>query len=85
MINRQVKKTTLSPGRVRYRVVVTGESCQPHTHEARVHQSIFLSWIADNQPLLQCGYSIPDRILVHHNGECWQAEAEAEVDEEIED
>jgi hypothetical protein len=42
---------------------------------------LFLHWLADNQHLLECGYSVPERILITHNGTCWQAEAEAEVDE----
>ena len=81
-IQRQVKKAAISPGRIRFRVLVTGEECRPHTHEARVHQHLFLQWLADNQAMLECGYSIFDRLVISHNGTCWQAEAEAEVDEE---
>lgn len=85
MIKRQVRKVPVAPGRVRYRIIVTGEDCPPSTHEARAHQFLFLQWLADNQPLLQCGYSVPERILISHNGTCWQAEAEAEVEEAVED
>lgn len=81
-ISRQVRKTQIGEGRWRYRVVVTGEECPPHTHEARQHQHLFLHWLADNQALLECGYSVFDRLTVSHNGTCWQAEAEAEVDED---
>ena len=81
-IQRQVKKTQIGPGRVRYRVLVTGEECPPHTHEARQHQHLFLNWLADNQTMLECGYSFFERLMIRHNGACWEAVAEAEVDEE---
>lgn len=81
-ISRQVRKTQIAPGRWRYRVVVTGEECPPDTHESRQHQYLFMHWLADNQPLLECGYSVFEKLTVSHNGTCWQAEAEAEVDED---
>ncbi len=81
MIQRQVRRTEIGHNRVRYRVIVTGEECPPQTHESRIHQSLFLQWIADNQAMLQCNYSIPEKLTVTHNGTCWQVEAEAEVDE----
>ncbi len=80
-IQRQVRRAEIGEGRVRYRVLITGEECPPHTHEARIHQSLFIQWLADNQAMLQCGYSIPDRIVISHNGVCWQADCEAESDE----
>lgn len=81
-IQRQVKKSNPSPGRTRYRIIITGDECPPlPTYEARFHQSLFLRWLADNQNLLECGYSVPERISITHNGTCWQAEAEAEVEE----
>ena len=79
MIDRQVRTTPLSPGRLRYHVLVTGEPCPPQTHESRMHLRIFLDWILSNQPLLDCGYDPPQAIKISHNGRCWQAEAEAEV------
>lgn len=82
MISRQVRKTVIGPGRVRYRVLVTGDECPPLTHESRQHQFLFLHWLADNQNLLECGYSVFERLTVTHNGTCWQAEVEAEVDED---
>ena len=78
-IQRRVKTVEISPGLMRYRVIVTGESCQSQTHESRIHLSLFLTWIADNQNLLECGYSPPQKITITHNGTCWQVEAEAEV------
>lgn len=83
MIQRQVRKTEIGPGRVRYRVLVTGEECPAGTNESRVNQSLLLHWIADSQSLLCCGYEIPQKVLITHNGRCWQAEAEADVDEEV--
>jgi hypothetical protein len=81
-IQRSVKKTVIGPGRVRYRVLVTGYDCQQGTNDARAHYYHFLRWLADNQHLLDCGYSIAERVTIRHNGSCWQAEAEAEVNEE---
>jgi hypothetical protein len=81
VIQRVVRKTEIGPKRIRYRVLITGDSCPPHTHEARIHQHLFLQWVAENQAMLQCGYSIPEKIAISHNGTCWQAECEAEVDE----
>lgn len=81
MIQRQVRKTETGPGRYRYRVVVTGEPCPPNTHEARQHQHLFFQWLADNQHMLHCGYSVPARVLITHNGTAWQADCEAESEE----
>jgi hypothetical protein len=81
MIQRQMRRAEIGPGRVRYRITITGEECPPYTHEARQHQWLFLEWLAGNQQMLACGYSIPERIVISHNGSCWQAECEAEVDE----
>jgi hypothetical protein len=82
MLQRQVKRTEIAPGRVRYRVVIIGEECPPNTVESRVRQAAFLQELADNPSLLFCGYSPFQRLLVTHNGACWQAEAEAEDDED---
>jgi hypothetical protein len=83
MIQRQVRRSDLGGGRVRTRVVVTGEPCPAGTYEARHHQFLFLQWIAENQHMVQCGYSIPERIVITHNGTCWQADCEAESDETV--
>ncbi len=81
MIQRQMRRAEIGAGRVRYRVLITGEECPPHTHEARQHQFLFIQWVAENQAMLQCGYSVPERIVISHNGTQWQAECEAEVEE----
>lgn len=78
-MERQVRTSPLGPGKLRYRVVVTGEPCAPQTHESRRHLQIFLDWILSNQPLLDCGYDPPQVIKITHNGKSWQAESEAEV------
>ena len=82
-IQRTVRKVPVGPGVVRYRVLITGEPCPPHTHEARQHQHLFLQWLADNQHMLECGYAVPDKVLITHNGLCWQAEAEADVEDSL--
>lgn len=81
-IHRQVRKAEIGTNRFRYRVLITGDECPPRTYESRVLQSIFLRELADNQAVLECGYNVFDRLVISHNGTCWQAEAEAEVDEE---
>lgn len=81
MIKRRIQKTDIGSGMVRYRVVVTGEECPPRTHESRIHLSLFIKWLADNQTLLECGFCPPDWFKVSHNGECWEAVAEAEMEE----
>lgn len=80
-INRDQRRATVAPGRVRYRVLVTTPECVPGSHESRVFQSLLMRLLADDLHLLNCGYAIPERITISHNGTCWQAEAEAEVDE----
>ena len=80
-IQRHVRKIEVAPGLVRYRVLVTGEECPQHTHESRIHLNLFIHWLADNQTLLECGLNILDTMRISHNGSCWQAEVEAEVEE----
>lgn len=80
-IKRTNRKVQVSPGVMKHRVLITGEECPAKTHEARQHQYLFLQWIADNQHMLECGYTIPEKIVITHNGTCWQAEAEADVEE----
>ena len=80
-MQRTIKKFNIAPSLVRYRILVTGEPCPAHTHESRQHLFMFLHWLADNQSLLECGYSVLDRLLITHNGTAWQAAAEAEVEE----
>lgn len=82
-IQRVVRQAESGPGRVRYRVLITGEECPPRTQEARVHFNLFIRWLDDNQSLLECGYAIPDKVVISHNGTSWQAEAEAEVEGKI--
>ena len=82
MLTKQTKKAEIGPGRIRYRVVITGEECIPETMESRVRQEIFMRELADTPALLHCGYHVFQKLIVKHNGICWQAEAEAEVDEE---
>lgn len=79
-VNRTERRAAVSPGRERIRVLVTTDECPPNTHEARIHQFLLIKLLADNPHLINCGYSIPDRITISHNGTSWQAEAEAEVD-----
>lgn len=82
-ITMERRSAEIAPGRKRYRVIITGIDCAPPpTHEARVHQSLFIQWLADNQAMLACGYSIPERVVISHNGTAWQAICEAEVDEQ---
>lgn len=79
---RKLTTADLGPNRRRYRVVVTGDDCPPHTYESRRQLALFLQALADPmQNLLACGFSPPDRVLITHTGTCWQAEAEAEVAE----
>lgn len=80
-MTRDQKKTYVGPGRVRYRVVVTGEPCAPGSQEATFMYYALLRQVADEQHLLQCGFSSPQRVLISHNGTAWQVEAEAESDE----
>ena len=80
-INRVVRKTNIAPGQVRYRVVVTGDECPQNTNESRMHQHMFMDWLAGNQEMMECGYAPFDRLVITHNGQCWQAEAEAIVEE----
>ena len=80
-INRIVRKTEISPGVFRYRIIITSMECQKDTHESNVYQGMFVKWLGDNLGLLMCGYKTFSKLSVFHNGECWTCEAEAEVDE----
>jgi hypothetical protein len=84
MFGRKFTTADIGTNRKRYRVVITGDDCPPPpTNEARRQQQLFLQALADPmQQLLICGYSFPSRITITHNGTCWQADAEAEVDEQ---
>jgi hypothetical protein len=83
-IQRNVRRTEIGQNRVRYRVIVQGEECPQGTHEAIIHQALFLNWLGDNQSLLECGYSRFQKLTIQHNGTAWEAVAEAEVDEATE-
>lgn len=80
-IERQVKKIPLGEGMTRYKLVILGEECPGRTNESRIHQAIFLHWLADNQTMLVCGYAPFEKLRISHNGKQWVAEAEADVDE----
>jgi hypothetical protein len=80
-IQRTIRRSEIGSGRIRYRVIIVGEECTPQTQESRQHQHLFMCWLADNQHMFECGYNIPTKITISHNGTAWQAEAEAEVDE----
>jgi hypothetical protein len=81
-VQRQVRRADVGPGRVRVRVVITGDPCAPPpSYEARTHHYLFMQLLANNQDMLQCGYAIPERIVITHNGTSWQADCEAESDE----
>lgn len=80
-ISRDQKKTYIGPGQVRYRVVVTGDPCLAGSHEAKILFYMMLQQIANEPHLLQCGFSVPQRVSITHNGTSWQVEAEAESEE----
>lgn len=78
---REQKKTFIGNDRVRFRVVLIGDPCVPGTQEATVFYSLLMRQLADEPHLLQCGYSHPQRVHIHHNGAAWQVEAEAEIED----
>jgi hypothetical protein len=78
---REQKKTFIGNDRVRIRVVLTGDACVSGTQEATILYWMMMRQIADEPHLLQCGYSHPQRVHIHHNGSAWQVEAEAEIEE----
>ena len=86
MVNRKQTRVVISPGkpgRVRYSIILTGENCPKDTMESAVRQRLFMQWIADNPELLKCGMSNWEKITsIKHNGVCWEARAEADVDED---
>jgi len=80
-IARWTKKIPVGEGRVRHRVIVFDNPSPKGTHEAVLQFRTFIQLLADDQHLLACGYGIPERLVVEHNGTAWQATAEAEIDE----
>lgn len=81
---RKQTRVVVGKDRVRYSVTVTGDACEPGTHEALVHQYHFVRTIADNFDLLNCGSARFERVSIQHNGTAWEAKAQAEVDEKTE-
>lgn len=79
--SREQKKAFLGNNRVRIRVVLVGDPCIAGTQEALMFYAMMMRQIADEPHLLQCGYSHPQRVYIHHNGSAWQVEAEAEIEE----
>lgn len=76
------KRTQISDNRFRYRVVVTqDEECVEGTALSNRLQEEFMLALARQPSILHCGFSRYKRCLIRHNGLCWQAEAEAEVEE----
>lgn len=87
-VARKMTRVVIHPGKpgvARYSVRLTAEDCPKGTKEAAVRQSLFLHWIADNQELLRCGTEQWSKLRISHNGQCWQLDAEAEVEEDIDD
>ena len=81
MVNRIVRKADLGGGRTRHRVLITGDDCPTGSQSIKAQLYVFMEWISANKYLLECGYNIPSKIIITHNGTCWQAEAEVEVDD----
>ncbi len=82
MIERKVTRVVIAPGSVRYSVRVTGEECTKGTHHAKVEQFHFIQWIANNMHLVDCGPEKFESLSIRHNGTCWEANAQAEVQED---
>ena len=82
MIERKVTRVVISPGTVRYSVRVTGEECIPNTHEAKIQQYHFIQWLAGNMHLVDCGPEKFESLSIRHNGQCWEANAQAEAQED---
>ncbi len=84
-MNRSIARNRISDSQVRYRVKISGEECAPNTHESRISQTRLLREIVDTQELLTCGYDPFQLLRMSHTGEHWLIEAEAVVDELLED
>jgi hypothetical protein len=74
MLRKTVKKTSAGNS-IRYRVVILGDESEP----TRVAQLRFLSEIARNTDILEAALVPWNKLVVRHNGDCWQAETETEV------
>lgn len=80
MIKRATTKVRIGD-QVRHAVKVSGDDCSPTGQDSYVHQQLFVRWLADNPALLRCGLAPFQKLVMEHNGTCWEARAEATVDE----
>jgi hypothetical protein len=77
-MKRTLRRVEIGQNRVRYKVTVTGFPCHG---KSRSDQLKFLQNIIETPGLLDCGLNQFQRLTVFYNGEQWQADAEAEIDE----
>ena len=79
-MDRKVSSVSIGEGVTRHRVVLFDDyECAPGTQAANARFYNFTNGVFGQSTLLACGYSMPQRVLVTHNGKCWQIEAEADV------
>jgi hypothetical protein len=78
---RKLTRVVIAPGLVRYSVRLTGDDCAQDSHEAKIQQFLFIQWLSGNMPLLDCGTEKFAKLHIFHNGTCWQADAQAEAEE----
>jgi hypothetical protein len=82
-MKRTVVQTKVGDNQVRNRTKIESEEpCDIDTHASRIAQDRLLKQIASDPSLIACGYGSFQRLLIHHDGAQWVAEAESVVEVE---
>jgi len=79
MQSRSVKNRRIGDRLLRYTLKVVDDPSLPNSHEAATRLTLFLRDLLDQPALLMCGPVTLSTMRLHHNGEAWVLEAEADV------
>lgn len=75
-------RVLLQDRRVRYRVLLESEPCEPGSAMARVEQFHMLDTLVNTQEMAYCGPCLYQTLTMAHNGSCWVVTMESVVKEQ---
>jgi hypothetical protein len=78
-MKRTVLNIPIADNKVRVRVRLESDDCEPDTQEFAYHRQYLLTQIVDQPMLVDCGLKGFDVLTIRHNGFCWVADAEAVI------
>ena len=76
-MDRTIARIKLDQQKVRIRVTISGDPCEPKSPEGVVHQYMLLHHLVDSPHLMKCDFVPFEKLTVLHNGRAWVAELEA--------